>query len=190
MWTLDQDAEYFGALRTHMPADYSVLSAYVTAAASNSAYSATVRDAFKAIAGANRWVLLQEINVEGASFTASLLYISPHDNAAYVTAFGVVGGKVYRRQRQPLVRRQTVEELFREIPSSDNVDYSESKIMDGTAAYITGYASGKLRRSAIYEPEIVDHEAASGVTARTRIARLVSKIRRETAAFSKRPTNK
>jgi len=57
--------------------------------------------------------------------------------------------------------------------------------MDGTAAFITGYFSGRLRRAAIYEPETVANETGSSVTANKRIARLVEKIRSETAAYNR-----
>ena len=87
VWTLDTDVKYYDARRSDLPAEYSVLPAYITAAASNGRYSTVVSKFINGIDGSKNWVLCQEINIEGASFSASLLYISPHDNMPYMVTF-------------------------------------------------------------------------------------------------------
>ena len=152
MWSLNADANYYNAKRAEFPVDYSVLPAYITAAASNGTYSALVDEHAKLIAKSPRWILLQEINIEGASFSAALLYTSVDEKTWHAVTFGVVGGSPFRNKIRIVRNRQLVEALSAEVQSHENIDFSASKVMDGTAAFITIYSQGALNRLAVYEP--------------------------------------
>ena len=131
----------------------------------------------KGIDGSKSWILLQEINVEGASFSASLLYVAPHDNRPYAVTFGVVGGTAYRHKARRLRHQQTIELLSQRLTGRDNIDYSESQIMDGTAVYVTAHSAGGLKRAAIYEPEAVEKGNGSSLESHRSLAKLVAKIK-------------
>lgn len=112
MWSLNADASYYNAKRTEYPVDYSVLPAYITAAASNGKYSALVDEYAKIIAKSSRWILLQEINVEGSSFSAALLYIPDKDKTWHEVTFGVVGGSPFRNKIEIVRNRELIEAIL------------------------------------------------------------------------------
>src|ERR1700720_22017 len=152
MWSLNADANYYNAKRAEFPVDYSVLPAYITAAASNEKYSALVDEYARRIAKSSRWILLQEINIEASSYSAALLYMPADERTWHAVAFGVVGGSPFRNKIRTVRNQQLIEALSQEVQSREDIDFSASKVLDGTAAFITSYSQGALNRMAVYEP--------------------------------------
>jgi hypothetical protein len=177
MWSLNADANYYNAKRAEFPVDYSVLPAYITAAASNKGYAAMVDEYAHSVGNSSNWILLQEINIEGSSFFALLLYVPRQETMWHAVTFGIVGGTPFRRESQLLESPRFLFALSQRPQPRENIDFSASKTMDGTAAFVTTFAKGVLSRAAVYEPQTLkqgDHAASSAYQS---LSRLVEQIR-------------
>ncbi len=148
-WEFLSELKYYEDARVHQPVEYSIIPVCLRVASRNKEYMRGVTQIGSITEIASKWIIFQEVNVQGGRCIAFLLYKTSTDGQWKV--YKVEGAKC--THSVCTVADSIIEEIINSVGTTNVVDYSKYYVADGDVAYISVFRGSEIQHCAVYYPE-------------------------------------